>query len=63
MSVFVLLGAIDYEGTTLLGVYSTRELAQYHLEQYEAQASVLDDYDHYMIAERPLDVEAEPYFG
>lgn len=63
MSVFVLLGAIDYEGHTLLGVYSTRELAQYHLEQYEAQASVLDDYDHYMIAERPLDVEAEPYFG
>ena len=58
MSVFVLLGRIDYEGHTLLGVFSSRELAEAHVDDYRAQG-----YDEHEIVERVVDEGVEPYFG
>lgn len=57
MTVFVLLGRIDYEGHTLLGVFSSRELAEAHLDDYRAQG-----YDEREIVERVVDSGVEAYF-
>ena len=52
MTVFVLLGQIDYEGKGLLGVYSTREGAVSAKELYVANGR---DFDSYVIEKRELD--------
>jgi hypothetical protein len=61
MSVFVLLGGIDHEGHVLLGVFSSRELAESHRDSYDAGASALGRYDWYDIVERAVDSEVDPF--
>lgn len=57
MEVFVLMGRIDYEGHTLLGVFSSRELAEAHQDDYRAQG-----YDEHQIVERMVDSGIDPHF-
>jgi hypothetical protein len=63
MSVFVLLGATDYEGHALLGVFSSRELAESRRDAWHAQSSRLAQYDWYDIVEREVDAEVDPFLG
>lgn len=58
MSVFVLMGGIDYEGHTLLGVFSSREQAEMYRDDYRVVS-----YDWIDIVEREIDSGVEPYFG
>ena len=60
MVVYALMGAIDYEGDTLLGVYSTEDAAKL---QYDYDATVLSRYDRYWINETEVDAAARPYYG
>lgn len=57
MSVFVLLGRIDYEGCMLLGVFSSRERAEAAFEDRLAGG-----YDGLEVVERVVDAGVEPYF-
>lgn len=51
---FVLLGEVRYEGETLLGVYSTEELAERARDDYETgQSRMFHDY-----VIRPVTVDA-----
>ena len=60
MEVFVLLGGIDYEGHSLLGVYSSREAAEAARDVYDAEARF--GYDWYDVVERVVDAAAETHF-
>ena len=63
MVVYALMGAIDYEGDTLLGVYSTEDAARAAKRQYDYDATVLSRYDRYWINETEVDAAARPYYG
>ena len=54
MQVFVLLGVVEYEGSDLLGVYSSRELAESARDAY-VSSDVYAYYHCYDVAERSLD--------
>lgn len=55
MFVYVLLGRIDYEGDILLGVYSTRDLA-------EARRDDVHGFDAYEIIRVEIDAQAVSHF-
>ena len=58
MTVFILIGGIDYEGHTLLGVFSSREQAEAYRDDYRVVS-----YDWIDIVEREIDSGIDPYFG
>jgi hypothetical protein len=57
MTVYVLLGEMDYEGHTLLGVYASREEAEAAFEAHEEGRSCT--FDRMVVQERVLGVAAE----
>jgi hypothetical protein len=57
--VFTLMGTTNFEGETLLGVYTSREIAERTYTQYALENSPFDDYE---IHEVELDTSAEPRF-
>lgn len=63
MVVYALMGAIDYEGDTLLGVYTNRDDAVMAHHEYDRAATVLTRYDRYWIAESEVDATPRPYYG
>jgi hypothetical protein len=48
-TVYVLVGQNDYEGDTVLGVYSSFEEADVAYSQYTIERSAFDEYDVYPI--------------
>jgi hypothetical protein len=57
MTLYVLLGEVDYEGFTLLGVYDTREQAE---DAYDLFVEARPDYfDRPVIQAREVGVPAE----
>ena len=58
MTVFVMMGGIQYEGYTLLGVFSSREQAEAYQDDYRAVS-----YDWIDIVEREIDTGIDPYFS
>lgn len=59
MNVFVLTGHIQYEGDTLLGVYTSRETAETAAIKYNGDAET--QYDAYFINEVRVDSFAKDY--
>jgi hypothetical protein len=60
---FVLTLAADYEGETLLGVYSSRELAEAASQQYLVDAERdLPSYEHFVIRDIEVDGPAQYHF-
>lgn len=58
MQLFTLLGSYDYEGDTLLGVFSTHEKAQEAQEVFANHKYF--SFDSYYIEESVLDQHREP---
>ena len=52
-TVFVLTGFVQYEGSYVLGVYSTREAAVAAADAFEDE---FEEYDGYCVLEHQLDV-------
>jgi hypothetical protein len=48
-TVYVLVGQINHEGDTVLGVYVSREEADTAYAQYANENSTFDDYDVYPV--------------
>ncbi len=60
---FVLTLAADYEGETLLGVYTTRELAEAASQQYLVDAERdLPSYEQFVVREVAVNAPAEYRF-
>jgi hypothetical protein len=60
---FVLTVAADYEGETLLGVYSSRELAEAASQQYLVDAErELYHFEQFVVREVTVDAPAEYRF-
>jgi hypothetical protein len=60
---FVLTVAADYEGETLLGVYSTRELAEAASQQFLVDAErELYEFERFVVREVAVDAPAEYRF-
>ena len=60
---FVLTIAADYEGETLLGVYSSRELAEAASQQFLVDTErELCDFEQFVIREVAVDADAEYRF-
>ena len=60
---FVLTLATDYEGEILLGVYSSRELAEAASQQFQIDTEhELEDYEHFVIREVAVDGPAQYHF-
>lgn len=59
MNVYVLLGEVQYEGQTLLGVYTTRDTAETAAIKYNGEGEYT--YDEYTIHEVALDSLAGEY--
>lgn len=57
MEVYVLLGRIDYEGTSLLGVYHTKEDAEFSRDEY-IKTHRKDRFDDYEIKLRVIGARA-----
>lgn len=58
MIVFALLGEMDYEGHTLLGVYASREEAEAAFEVHEGDGRVCT-FDRMLVEERVVGAAAE----
>ena len=58
MQLFTLFGSYDYEGDTLLGVFSTHEKAQEAQEVFSNHKHFI--FDSYYIEESVLDQHREP---
>jgi hypothetical protein len=60
---FVLTLAIDHEGEMLLGVYSSRELAEAALQQFQIDIEYgPEDYEHFIIRDIEVDGPAQDHF-
>jgi hypothetical protein len=60
---FVLTLATDYEGEMLLGVYSSRELAEAASQQFQIDIEYgPEDYEHFVVREVAVDAPAEYRF-
>jgi hypothetical protein len=60
---FVLTLAADYEGETLLGVYSSRELAEAASQQYLVDAERdLPSYEQFVVRDIEVDGPAQYHF-
>lgn len=57
MEVYVLLGGIDYEGESLLGVYHTQADAEFARDEYSRNVDY--DFDSYHIEHRVIGARAE----
>lgn len=57
MEVYVLLGGIDYEGESLLGVYHTQADAEFARDEYDNRVS--SGFDSYDIEHRVIGARAE----
>ena len=51
MTVYVMMGAIAYEGSSLLGVYATREGAEAAITAAKADEDSIVEFDEYYIVE------------
>lgn len=59
MTVFALLGATNFEGETLIGIYSTHKLAEASYTQYCLEHLAFDEYHIYEVE---LDDVAKPWW-
>jgi hypothetical protein len=60
---FVLTLATDYEGEMLIGVYSTRELAEAASQQFQIDTEhELEAYEHFVIRDIEVDGPAQYHF-
>ena len=60
---FVLTLATDHEGEMLLGVYSSRELAEAALQQFQIDIEYgPEDYEHFVIRDIEVDSPAQYHF-
>lgn len=57
MEIFVVLGSVSYEGSTLLGVYHTLEDARAAIDVYRSEVG--DDYDEYSVQRRVIGARAD----
>ena len=56
-----ILTLADYEGEVVLGVYSSRELAEAASEAFDAQRTIYD-FENFVVREIVLDAPAEYHF-
>jgi hypothetical protein len=60
MKVWVVVDEVDYEGGTVMGVFSTLELAEAYAKEHEAKDRFTR---HFEIVEFELDVGEIPYWS
>ena len=59
MKLYALLGGVEFEGETLLGIYDSKENAESARDSYKESS---DDFDYYKIEERELNAAAKEIF-